>query len=60
MAKYALTIGLAKPEQFKWAGLVSVASVLVGCLLYTFGYARRVRGHIGPHWRWLPSKLKAG
>ncbi|KAF6750995.1 iron transporter [Ephemerocybe angulata] len=57
MAKYALTMGLAKPSQFRWAGLVSVIAVLVGGLLYVFGYARRVRGHIAPHWKWL-AKLK--
>ncbi|RXW12356.1 hypothetical protein EST38_g13497 [Candolleomyces aberdarensis] len=53
MAKFALTIGLAKPSQFRWAGLVSVGAVFVGGLLYIFGYARRVRGHIAPHWKWL-------
>ncbi|EAU90164.2 hypothetical protein CC1G_05702 [Coprinopsis cinerea okayama7 len=53
LAKYAITIGLAKPSQFRWAGLISVISVLMGGCLYTLGYARRVRGHISPHWRWL-------
>ena len=53
MAKYALTIGLAKPSQFRWAGLISLIAVFVGAVLYTFGYARSVRGHVAPHWRWL-------
>lgn len=53
MTKYALTMGLARPSEFRWAGLVSVIAVFVGGLLYTFMYAWRVRGHIAPHWRWL-------
>ncbi|KAH7915225.1 iron transporter [Hygrophoropsis aurantiaca] len=51
MAKYALTMGLASPSNFRWAGLVSVIAVFVGGVLYTFGYARIVRGHVAPHWR---------
>jgi iron-regulated transporter 1 len=53
MTKYALTMGLARPSEFRWAGLVSVIAVFVGGVLYTFLYAWRVRGHIAPHWRWL-------
>lgn len=50
MAKYALTMGLAKPSQFRWAGLVSLIAVFIGGILYVFGYARSVRGHVAPHW----------
>ena len=57
MAKYALTMGLARPSQFRWAGLVSLLAVLTGGTLYAFGYALRVRGHIMPHPHWL-LKLK--
>ncbi|KZP26835.1 hypothetical protein FIBSPDRAFT_1040578 [Athelia psychrophila] len=53
MAKYALTMGLARPSEFKWAGMISVVAVFVGGTLYTFGYARIVRGHLAPHWHWL-------
>jgi len=53
MAKYALTIGLARPSEFRWAGLVSIIAVFIGGLLYVFGYARSVRGHVAPHWHWL-------
>lgn len=52
MAKYALTMGLAKPSEFQWGGLISVIAVFVGGVLYTL-YARNVRGHLGPHWHWL-------
>lgn len=55
MAKYSLTLGLARPSQFRWAGLVSLGSVFVGGLLYAFGFAKVVRGHISPHWKWLGS-----
>lgn len=57
MAKYALTMGLAKPSQFRWAALISVIAVFVGGIIYVFGYAWPVRGHIAPHWSWLV-KLK--
>ena len=53
MAKYALTIGLAKPSEFRWAGLISIIAVFIGGILYVFGYARSVRGHVAPHWHWL-------
>jgi iron-regulated transporter 1 len=57
MAKYALTMGLAKPAQFRWAGLASLLAVFTGGTLYSFGYALRVRGHLLPHPQWL-AKLK--
>jgi len=53
MAKYALTMGLAKPSEFRWAGLISIIAVFIGGLLYVFGFARSVRGHVAPHWHWL-------
>ncbi|KAH7920921.1 hypothetical protein BV22DRAFT_1198573 [Leucogyrophana mollusca] len=38
MAKYALTMGLASPSEFRWAGLVSTIAVFAGGILYTFGF----------------------
>lgn len=56
LAKYALTMGLNKSSQFKWAALASFASVTAACVCYLF-YVRQTRGHL-VHLEWAEGLLK--
>lgn len=46
LAHYGLTLGWNKPEQFKYAAVVSLVSVFMAAIVYVVGYARPLRGHI--------------
>jgi len=46
LAKYVLVMALSSPTEFRWTAVVSVACVLAGCLVWTFAYARKERGHV--------------
>lgn len=45
LAKYTLTIILWRPAQFKYAVIVSFASVCLGAVSYLY-YSWRQRGHL--------------
>ncbi|GAA5914652.1 uncharacterized protein JCM6883_001031 [Sporobolomyces salmoneus] len=45
LIKYVVTIIFNKPEQFKWAVVISFASVILGALCYLI-YVRKERGHL--------------
>ncbi|KAJ7833022.1 Ferroporti-1 [Mycena olivaceomarginata] len=53
LGAYGLTLGWNKPRDFKFAAVVSLASVFVGAMVYVFGYSRRTRGHVF-HFEKLP------
>ncbi|KZT57707.1 polyketide synthase [Calocera cornea HHB12733] len=46
LAKYVLVMILSSPTEFRWTAVVSVGCVLAGCLVWTFAYARKERGHV--------------
>ncbi|EJU04237.1 hypothetical protein DACRYDRAFT_114607 [Dacryopinax primogenitus] len=46
LAKYVLVMVLSSPTEFRWTAIVSVACVLAGCLVWSFAYARKERGHL--------------
>jgi iron-regulated transporter 1 len=48
--KYVLTMILADPHQFRWAGLVSWIAVVLGAVFFMI-YVRRMRGHL-LHFDW--------
>ncbi|GAA5962830.1 hypothetical protein JCM21900_004101 [Sporobolomyces salmonicolor] len=56
LVKYIVTIILSRPAQFKWAVVVSFASVIMGGLCY-LKYMHRERGHI-VHLEWTEHLLK--
>lgn len=56
LAKYALTMVLSRPSQFKWAALASFISVGLGTLCYLF-YVRKERGHL-VHLDWAEGLLR--
>ncbi|KAJ7724151.1 hypothetical protein B0H14DRAFT_3004269 [Mycena olivaceomarginata] len=53
LGAYGLTLGWNKPRDFKFAAVVSLASVFVCAMVYVFGYSRRTRGHVF-HFEKLP------
>lgn len=55
LLKYVLTIILSRPSQFRWAALVSFASVGIGAASYLV-FLKRMRGHI-VHKEWVESLL---
>ncbi|KZO98874.1 polyketide synthase, partial [Calocera viscosa TUFC12733] len=46
LAKYVLVMIISSPTEFRWTAVVSVGCVLAGCLVWTFAYARKERGHV--------------
>ncbi|CEQ41462.1 SPOSA6832_03178, partial [Sporobolomyces salmonicolor] len=56
LVKYIVTIILSRPAQFKWAVVISFASVVTGGLCY-LKYVHRERGHI-VHLEWTEHLLK--
>ncbi|EPQ31910.1 uncharacterized protein PFL1_00109 [Pseudozyma flocculosa PF-1] len=46
LGHYGLTLGWNRPDQFKYAAATSLGAVGAATLLYTVGYARRIRGHL--------------
>ncbi|BGP38845.1 hypothetical protein JCM10449v2_002783 [Rhodotorula kratochvilovae] len=56
LVKYAVTIVLHRPSQFKWAVVISFASVCCGALSYLV-YARKERGHL-VHLEWTEALLR--
>ncbi|THH14575.1 hypothetical protein EW146_g5777 [Bondarzewia mesenterica] len=57
LAHYGLTIGWNKPAQFKYAATVSLGTVFTAAVVYVFGYARQLRGHLF-HFDKLVSQFK--
>ncbi|KAG8883840.1 hypothetical protein FRB98_002779 [Tulasnella sp. 332] len=55
LLKYILTIILSRPSQFRYAAVVSVASVFAGALSYT-AFVKRTRGHV-VHLEWMEHLL---
>ncbi|BGP69235.1 hypothetical protein NBRC10513v2_002578 [Rhodotorula toruloides] len=56
LVKYIVTIILHRPSQFKWAVVISFASVTAGALSYLV-YARKERGHL-VHLEWTEALLR--
>ncbi|BGO90469.1 hypothetical protein NBRC10512_006745 [Rhodotorula toruloides] len=56
LVKYVVTIILHRPSQFKWAVVISFASVTAGALSYLV-YARKERGHL-VHLEWTEALLR--
>ncbi|PWN47283.1 hypothetical protein IE53DRAFT_390579 [Violaceomyces palustris] len=46
LGHYGLTLGWSSPGQFKYAAAVSYGAVGLATMIYIFGYARRMRGHV--------------
>ncbi|KZV77232.1 hypothetical protein PENSPDRAFT_568606 [Peniophora sp. CONT] len=57
LAAYALTIGWHEPKEYKFAAVASLSAVGAGAIVYVFGYARRVRGHVF-HFEKIPLLFK--
>ncbi|GAA5840724.1 hypothetical protein JCM5353_005745 [Sporobolomyces roseus] len=55
LIKYVVTIIFNKPDQFKWAVVISFASVILGALCYLI-YVRKERGHL-IHLEWTEKLL---
>lgn len=45
LLKYALTIALSRPSQFRYVALVSFVATCAGAVCYAL-YVRRERGHL--------------
>ena len=58
LAAYALTIGWHEPTEYKFAAIASLSAVGTGAIVYVFGYARRVRGHVF-HFEKIPLLFKS-
>lgn len=46
LLQYVITLIIRDPAQFRYAALISFICVAAGALVYSIGYARRVRGHL--------------
>ena len=51
LLKYAITLGAATPDRFKWTALASWVAVCGGAVCYAV-YLRQVRGHLF-HAEWI-------
>jgi iron-regulated transporter 1 len=57
LAKYIVTIILSRPQQFRWASLISFLSVCAGVFSYCI-YVKKERKHLF-HPEWIPLLRKA-